>query len=65
MLTLTPSHQAELAVAHRDVERAAARVDQDERIYGRGHVAKIHLRALSDATLRVLYLSAVGTLQLA
>ena len=58
MLTLTPSRTAELATARRDHDRAVARVLQDEAVYGYGHVAKIHQRALSDATLRVLTLSA-------
>lgn len=57
MLMLNPGGAAELATARRDHDRALARVVQDERIYGREHVAKVHLRALSDAALRVLYLT--------
>ena len=64
MLTLNPSDAAELATARRDHDRALARVLQDEATYGRGHGAKVHLRVLSDAVRRVLYLSARDARQL-
>ena len=64
MVTLSPSHQADLDLAFRRLELARRRVDQDERLYGKARVAKVHQRALRDAMTRFSYLGSLGSVEL-
>jgi hypothetical protein len=63
MLTLNPSHEADLALALRVLGVARRRVDQEERLYGKARVAKVHLRALRDAMAQVSYLGVLGSVE--
>lgn len=64
MLTLNPSHQADLDLAFRQLELARRRVDQEERLFGAARVAKVHQRALRDAMARFSYLGSLGSIGL-
>jgi hypothetical protein len=63
MLTLNPSHDADLALALRKLGIARHRVDQEERVHGKARVAKVHTRALRDAMAQVSYLGSLLSIE--
>jgi hypothetical protein len=64
LTTLKLSRAAGLDRAHRDLSRARERVAQEERVYGKAHVARYATRDLAAAELRMSALATSAAVEL-